>query len=855
MEALRQMSLLSCLHLCENNLRFERVSNKIGIIYPQLLHAMLKEAFRIGSRIISQYINRILPFASQPKGWYHCTMVPYFLNIIFDRGRPTGMFGRCNALLGNLQLPIFLCTRSHCGGASRAYSLLVSDHQRGHFNGCLVVDDGGTFTSGADVRKLCQEGHLDEALKVMESMDLQGLPISRDNAYYLLQGCTKKEDISAGRRVYSLMMNSGLDSVSALSDHLIRLFALGGKLKEANEVFWKVSEPSVFTWSAIISANSKLGQGDKALDLYRRMQASGVKSNSYIYVAVLNACARTQALSQGKLIHEKIIKSGFHLDMVVGNALVDMYSKCGSLEDARKVFNALPNRDIVSWNTMIRGYSQNGYGQEVLRMYATMQQSAGIKLDNITYASILKACSSMADLGKGRQIHAQMVRSGIKIDTVIRNTLIDMYGRCGSLQEALKEFQKLPNPDIVSWNSMIAAYVLHEHAHDALRLYEEMLQTGAKPDSITFASILKACGETAAIGQGRRIHAQAVRVSLHLDSLVGTTLVDMYARCGSLDEARQVFDRLPNRGVVSWGAMIAGYARVGDCRLAQQCLEDMQAQGLKPDKVIFISILAACSHKGLVEEGKGYFKSMSEHYGISPGIEHYSCMVDLLGRAGKLDEAEHLLQTMPMSPDIVGWGSLLTACKTYGDVERGRRCFDELMKLDSRKASGYVLMANIYADAHMWTDAYRIEYLRRSAGAWKKPARAWIEVNNKVHGFLVGDKSHPQTDSIYSQLKRLSCKMKEQGYIPKIDSILKQVSDEDKEDSLCGHVEKLAIAFGLLSTPQGTTIRAAKNLRVCTDCHTATKIISKLENREIVIRDAYRLHHFKDGACSCEDFY
>ncbi|KAJ7561790.1 hypothetical protein O6H91_03G041400 [Diphasiastrum complanatum] len=706
----------------------------------------------------------------------------------------------------------------------------------------------------ADLSNLCMVGKIGDTLEALELLDQQGVSLSRNDAYYLLQRCCRTEDLPAGRRIYRLMVRTGLASIAVLGDHLIRLFSMGGCLHEANQVFNSICEPSVYTWSAIIAAHTKLGEGARALDLYNTMQSRGVECDSYTYVAVLNACAQTTTLIQGRLIHDQIIRRGLESDPFVQSGLIDMYAKCGSIDDAIKVFENSPSSDVVVWSSMTSGYAKHGLGQKALDVFKKMKRH-GVRPNHVTFVSLLEACGSIPSLAQGRQIHIQIMSYGFESNVVVGNALIDMYIKCGSLAEAHKVFNGLPNHDVVTWGTMITGYAHHGQGHEALELFDKMKQEGVHPDNVLYANILKVCGNMAALGQGRQLHAESLGRGLQSDFLIGNALVDMYSRCGSMDEAHKVFNKMPHRDIVSWGALIGGYARQSDFKMAQQCLNDMQLEGCKPDKVIFLIILAACSRKGLVDEGFQYFKSMSEEYGITPSIEHHTCLVDLLGRAGHLDDAENLLSNMPMPPNLKGWGSLLSSCKTYGDLERGRRCFDQMLRLDSRNASAYVQMSNIFADADMWADAHKVEELRKKAGAWKKPAQAWIEVDNKIHGFDVGDNSHPQSDFIYAKLKVLSRQMKEEGYVPKVELVVKPVSDEDKEDALCGHVEKLAIAYGLVSTPPGTTLRAAKSLRVCTDCHSATKIISKLEKREIFIRDAYRLHHFKDGACSCNDFF
>lgn len=472
---------------------------------------------------------------------------------------------------------------------------------------------------------------LSKVLRAAEVRQQHGIPISRGCVYGLLLECTKRQDLKCGRRLRSLMMYSNLDSIPVLADHLIRLFASCGSLDEANQVFEKVSTPSVHTWCAIIAAHAKLGQGETGFQLYDRMLLTGTKSNKFVYLAVLKACSSTLALNQGSQIHHQIIKSGLQSDVTLGNAVIDMYAKCGRLDEARKVFDELPRRDVVSWNAMLAGCIQQGDFKLVVQFFELMQ-GEGIK------------------------------------------------------------------PNVVSWSAMIEGYAQHGEDLLALDSFDKMQRDGLKPDKVTFLSILKACGNIGAICQGRLIHDQIIRMDLQLD-VVGNALVDMYGKCGSLEESRRTLDRLPHRDVVSWNAMIAAYAHSGCSRLAVQSLEYMQEEGIKPDYVTFISILALCSHEGLVDEFCKHIKSMSENHGIVPGTKHYSCMVDLLGRAGMLTEAGNAHQIIQM--DIVSWISLLTACKRHGNAELGRLCFDQAVKLEPQNAAAYALMSGIYSDAGM----------------------------------------------------------------------------------------------------------------------------------------------------------
>lgn len=343
-----------------------------------------------------------------------------------------------------------------------------------------------------------------------------------------------------------------------------------------------------------------------------------------------------------------------------------------------------------------------------------------------------------------------------------------------------------------------------------LNFFQTMLRDGINPDKITFLSILKACSSIAALGHGKMIHEQIIIVGLESDVVIGSILIDVYAKCGNLKEAYKVFDKLPHQDVVSWGAIIAGHAQHGNYRLATKCFEEMQREGLKPHGMIYTSILSACSHAGHVNEGYGYITSMIEDHGIMPSVEHFNCIVDLLGRAGQLKEAVRVLQTMPVPPDVVGWTALLTACRAYGNMEIGRQCFDQIMHLDPDVSFGYALISNLYADAHNWKHLYEIQELKKCFIAWKKPGKAWIEVDENVHEFTVEDKSHPETNTIYLTLNRITGLILQQGYVPHLDMMVEQISEKYEQDVLCGQSEKQATNFGLLSTPDGSIVPSCK---------------------------------------------
>ena len=336
---------------------------------------------------------------------------------------------------------------------------------------------------------------------------------------------------------------------------------------------------------------------------------------------------------------------------------------------------------------------------------------------------------------------------------------------------------------------------------------------------------------------------------------VGNALISMYSKCGSIRDARLVFDGMVIRDVISWTAMIGGLAMYGCGQVALQLFEQMKKEGVRPDSLTFVNVLSACSHTGLVDEGRRYFNTMSQDHCFLPTIVHYGCLVDLLGRAGHLDEAENIIKTMPLKADAAIWGTLLGACRLHGNVMLAERVADYSLKIEPQNVAVYVQLSNVYAEAGMWDSVAKVRKLMRERGVKKLPGRSWIEVAKKVHSFVVEDRSHPEAEEIYSELKSLTEKMKRAGYVPDTRLVMHEVDEEQKEEAVCHHSEKLAIVYGLMKTPSGMPIRISKNLRMCTDCHTATKFISKIVGREILARDASRFHHFKDGLCSCGDYW
>ncbi|KAI5073845.1 hypothetical protein GOP47_0011858 [Adiantum capillus-veneris] len=585
-------------------------------------------------------------------------------------------------------------------------------------------------------------------------------------------GCLKNRDLDAARHVRSLMVQAKLDSNAFLGDHLIRLFTECGSLGEADQVFRRITKPSIYTWTAIISGHVKLGEPESALHLYYTMLQQGIAANNIVLLSMLKVCESLGMLEMGRLMHSQIVELELECNVLVGNTLVFMYAKCGSLEEGRKLFDKLPHRDLVSWGAMITGYAKCERALPALELYGKLKQE-GVVPSKVIFLCTLKACTSIGSLTKGRHVHNHVVISGYVADVNIGSTLVDMYAKCGSLEEACKIFKDLPERTIVSWGAMIGGFAYHGHSVPALFLYDKMREQGIACNRVVFLSVMKTCASIGASKYSRLIHDHVVRSGIALDVVVGSTLVDMYAKCERPEAAQKVFHCLPEKNLVSWSAMIGAYTRAGKHVQAKLCLEKMQQQGLKPDGIVLSSVLTAYSHAGLLEQGHTFFMSLRERYNFPPGLSHFNCMVDLLCRSGCLDEAEDVIASMPVSPDMVGWKALITGCRAHGNAQLGRRCFDELVEIDPNDAAGYMLLSSICAGSFALDEIRQLQIMRKFVSAIKKPGTAWIEVDNQLHEFLVGMLSGSLVQTKLQQVNRC---LRRKGFVPEFSVVPESLS-------------------------------------------------------------------------------
>ncbi|XVE56230.1 hypothetical protein DITRI_Ditri03aG0221400 [Diplodiscus trichospermus] len=569
-------------------------------------------------------------------------------------------------------------------------------------------------------------------------------------------------------------------------------------------------------------------------------------------IVALNSCSR---VSYCQAFHARVIKSVSYRHGFIGDQLVTNYAKLGYPDDAQNLFDEMPKKDLVSWNSLISGLSRSGFTTRCLRAFSRMRFEIDMQPNYVTFLSIISACSAKGALSEGKWIHGFAVKLGMLNEVKIMNALINMYGKSGYLHEACWLFEAMPLQNLVSWNSMIAIYTQNGFAVESMGIFITMRRAVVEFDQATVLTVLQACENLGVRNLAGSIHGLILRFGLIANVSVATALLNLYAKLGCLLASSKVFEEITYLDGVAWTAMLAGYAMHGHGKDAIKLFEVMVKKGIQPDHVTFTHLLSACSHSGLVNEGKHYFKIMSEVYGVERNLDHYSCMVDLLGRSGLLNDAYELIRHMPMEPNSGVWGALLGACRVYVNTELGKEVAERLFSLDPSDARNYIMLSNIYSAAGLWREASKVRVLMKERCLNRTPGCSFVEHGNKIQRFVAGDRSHPEAERIYNKLEELIGKIRKAGFMSKTEFVLHDVDEEIKKNMINEHSEKLAIAFGLLVTDAALPLIITKNLRICGDCHSTAKAVSLIEKRTIIIRDPKRFHHFSEGLCSCGDYW
>lgn len=708
------------------------------------------------------------------------------------------------------------------------------------------IENPNAFIWNTMMRGYLQRNHPHKAVFLYKLMlENNAYP---DNYTYpiLVQAISARLSALEGKGVHNHVIRMGFNSDVYVQNTLINMYAVCGIITDARKLFDESPVLDLVSWNSILAGYVMVGDVEEAKVIFDQMPEKNI---------------------------------------IASNSMIVLYGRSGRVTEARELFSEMDEKDLVSWTALLSCYEQNGMYEEALVMFVQMN-AGGIILDEVVVVSMLSACANLSVVKMGELIHGLVLKNGFESYVNIQNALIHMYStygniiaaqklfngsyhldqiswnsmisgylKCGAVEKARSLFDSMPKKDIVSWSAMISGYTQLDRFSEALAMFQEMLLEDIIPDETTLVSVISACTHLTALDQGKWIHAFIKKNRLRVNVILGTTLVDMYMKFGCVDNALEVFYGMEEKGVSSWNALILGFAMNGMVERSLEMFSEMKKCGVVPNEITFVAVLGTCRHMGLVDEGRQHFDSMVRTHKIEPNIKHYGCMVDLFGRAGLLKEAEELIRDMPMAPDVATWGALLGACKKHGDNEMGERIGRKLIELQPDHDGFHVLLSNIYASKGNWSDVHEIRGIMIQQGVVKTPGCSIIEVNGVVHEFLAGDKTHTQMNEIEEMLNEMAKRLKILGYLPDTNEVSFDIDEEDKETTLFRHSEKIAIAFGLIATCPPTPIRIMKNLRICVDCHVVAKLVSKAFDREIVLRDRHRFHHFKQGSCSCMEYW
>ncbi|KAI6706743.1 hypothetical protein NL676_009705 [Syzygium grande] len=571
----------------------------------------------------------------------------------------------------------------------------------------------------------------------------------------------------------------------------------------------------------------------------------------------LSLLKRCKNMEEFKQAHARVLKWGLFWESFCASNLVATcaLSAWGSMGYACSIFRRICEPGTFEFNTMIRGHVKDMNYEEALLVYADMLER-GIEPDNFTYPALLKACALLRALEEGMQVHGHILKLGLHDDLYVQNSLINLYGKCKKIESSYAVFENMDQKSVSSWSAIIAANASLGLWYGCLMLFCDMNNDGFwRPEESILVNVVCACTHLGALHLGRCAHGSLLRNISSLNVIVQTSLINMYAKCGAIQEAASLFKKITDKNQLSYSAAISALAMHGQGREALELFSEMLGEGLKPDDVIYVGVLSACSHCGLVDEGLQFFEHMKSEYGVEPTIKHYGCVVDLLSRAGLLIEAYDLIKNMPMKPNDIVWRSLLSACKVHQNLEIGEIAANELLQSNSKNPGDYLLLSYMYARTGRWEDVSRVRTELVDKGIYQAPGFSSVEVQRKIYRFFSQDMKRPHDDGICDMIHQMEWQLKFEGYVPDTSLVLFNVQEEEKRQRLRGHSQKVAIAFALLNTSRGSPIRITRNLRMCSDCHTYTKYISLIYEREITVRDRNRFHHFRDGTCSCNDYW
>lgn len=605
-------------------------------------------------------------------------------------------------------------------------------------------------------------GDLESAWELLKSMRRCGFMVDGHTFGSILKGVASKGCIDLGLQAHSLIVKTGYRGNVFAASALLDMYAKCDRVEDAYVVFQCMLERNSVSWNALIAGYAKAGDRETSFLLLESMEREGMRLDDGTFAPLLTLLDDPEFYELTMLIHTKIIKLGLQSANTVCNALITSYSESGSIEDANQVFaSASSTRDLVTWNSMLAAYLAHNQVALAFKLLLEMQE-LGFKPDIYTYTSIISACFEDAHLNQGKSLHALVIKSGLELLTPISNSLMGMYLKSTKMyvDDAIEIFESMDLKDNVSWNSLLTGlsqYGLSEHA---VKLFRKLQLCPLDPDHYVFSAVLRSCSDLATLQLGQQVHGLALQLGFQTNDFVASSLIFMYSKCGIVEDARKAFEATPKDTSITWNSIMFGYAQHGQGKAALDLFFLMRDSNVKLDHITFVAVLTACSHIGLVEEGCSILKCMESDYGICPRMEHYACGIDLLGRAGRLEEAKALLEAMPFEPDAMVWKTLLGACRSCGDIEMATQVASRVLELEPEEHCTYVLLSNMYGHLKRWDEQASVKRLMRESGLRKLPGWSWIEVNNAVHSFNAEDHSHPCFHAIYQVLEELAGEIK-----------------------------------------------------------------------------------------------
>lgn len=712
-----------------------------------------------------------------------------------------------------------------------------------------------TFIWNVMMRGYADKGLFQEALDLYRRMEYEGVPMDNLTYPFVIKACGGLLALTQGEKIHGKLCKVGLDTDVYICNALISMYGKLGLVDLASRVFDEMPVRDLVSWNSMIGAYSLVKEHLNSLKRFREMLGIGIQPDKFSIINVLDACSHGVSLLWGKETHCVAHKLGFESDVMVQTLLIDMYSKCGNLNYAERVFGRISPRSVVAWNAIIGGYALNGHPLQALGSLKKMLEDENLTVDDVTLINLLPSCAQLGAVLQGKSIHGLAIRKAFLPHPVLETTLLDMYGEFGILKLAALIFYQMTEKNLITWNAMISVYVQNGYYGKALKLFEDLLLENLRPDTFTIASILPAYSELGSLREGRQLHGYILKLRYHSNTFVSNSIIYMYASVGDLRTARKIFDQMTCKDIISWNTMMMAYAIHGMGNMSIELFSEMKRQGIKPNDSTFVSLLSSCSNSGMVNEGWMYYNSMKQDHGIEPKIEHYGCMLDLIGRTGELDQAVSFIKKMPLLPTARIWGSLLNASRNKRNIELAELAAERILSIEHDNTGCYVLLSNMYAEARKWEKVEHIKSLMRKVGLDKTVACSMVETKLSLHRFRNGDKSHLDSDMIYNVRDIISRNIGCRNCISSLTRFNPSDLARKRANLPENHSVRLAVYFGLISTTIGNPVLVRKNTRICEDCHIVVKKISEISRREIIVGDSKVFHHFRDGHCSCGDYW